>query len=270
MKDSRLSHAYPPETKTNNTYIAKVHNILPKMTSEIRLEDIKFRSIKYDWEIDEIRALHKEWFPIDYSKEFFESIKTNKTKCLIAIYEAEIKYEKHTLILGVITYDIRKINYKLINFSCKDIFQSKLSIYILTLGAINEIRKIGLATKLIDKLIDLTKQYHKIKYIYLHVIEYNDHAIRFYEKNNFKRVETKYNHYFIGGKIYNGYAYAYYTNGGRYTEVLKDLKSIFSNFLIYINIPRKILNCCRYSYERFNEVFKPNSRLAYKETKSEE
>ena len=55
----------------------------------------------------------------------------------------------------------------------------------MTIGVVNELRGKGIAgemIKYIEKNCYLDK---KIKYIYLHVVEYNYSARKFYEKNNF-------------------------------------------------------------------------------------
>jgi len=221
--------------------------------------------------MDEIKALHKEWFPIEYSKEFYESIKKGKTLCLVAVYETEIKHDKHTLILGLITYEIRDINYKLLRFSFEDFYTSKKAIYILTLGVSNEVRKLGLASKLLEKLYDIAKEDYRVKYIYLHVVDYNDTAIKFYERNNFQKVMTKYHHYNIYGKLYGGYVYCFYTNGGSFSGGCDEAKRKCLAIVRLLNIPKQISLCFRYAYSKlYSALSAKNKSPGYKEIRLEE
>jgi ribosomal protein S18 acetylase RimI-like enzyme len=59
-----------------------------------------------------------------------------------------------------------------------------LGAYIMTIGVIDECRRLGLGTMLLEKTIEILQQNWTIcEVIYLHVIDYNESAIRFYERN---------------------------------------------------------------------------------------
>ena len=62
------------------------------------------------------------------------------------------------------------------------------SCYIMTLGVIDECRKLGLGTLLIEETFQIVRtKYPMVQFLYLHVVDYNEAAIRFYkEKNGFK------------------------------------------------------------------------------------
>ena len=57
----------------------------------------------------------------------------------------------------------------------------------MTIGVIDECRQLGLGTLLIDLTFEIVKEkYPLVQFVYLHVVDYNDAAIRFYiEKNGF-------------------------------------------------------------------------------------
>ena len=44
--------------------------------------------------MEEVRALHKEWFPVDYSERYFENIKNGKYKMILAYYDYKIAKDK--------------------------------------------------------------------------------------------------------------------------------------------------------------------------------
>ena len=81
--------------------------------------------------------------------------------------------------------------------------------YIMTLGVIDEVRKLGIGTILLEKLYrQIAYNYPECGIIYLHVVSYNDSAIKFYkEKNDFKFLRTVQDHYEIFGKEYNAEIY---------------------------------------------------------------
>ncbi len=54
------------------------------------------------------------------------------------------------------------------------------SIYIMTLGVIDEFRQKGVGKMLVNRIIQIGKKYQNIKLVSLHVISYNKAAIRFY------------------------------------------------------------------------------------------
>lgn len=66
--------------------------------------------------------------------------------------------------------------------SCKDY----VGAYIMTIGIVDECRRLGLGSRLLNYTIEyLQNNYTNCEIIYLHVVDYNESAIRFYEKNGF-------------------------------------------------------------------------------------
>lgn len=128
--------------------------------------------------------------------------------------------------------------------------------YIMTLGSSPTMRRKGLSTKLVSDCIRLVQQVKDCGAIYLHVITYNDAAIRFYEKLGFYRIEEiqgefqwqigllslkvdisstmhiymkkQTDYYVIDGETFNSYLYAKFVNG-KYKK----------NLYIYLNRERK-------------------------------
>lgn len=89
--------------------------------------------------------------------------------------------------------------------------------YILTLGVVKEFRRLGIATYLLTRLIDLLTTgsvTQDCKAVFLHVLSTNHVAIRFYEKLNFKRYRFLPFYYHINGGERDGYLYVRYLNGG--------------------------------------------------------
>lgn len=74
----------------------------------------------------------------------------------------------------------------------------------MTLGIVDECRRLGLATKLLSHAISLLKlQWHACEILYLHVVDYNETALKFYLNNRFIKHKVLNDHYEIKGKIYD-------------------------------------------------------------------
>ena len=74
----------------------------------------------------------------------------------------------------------------------------------MTIGVIDECRKMGLGTKLLNATIEtVEKKFPACITIWLHVIEYNKSAIQFYVKNKFTKFRRMKKHYYIDFNDYD-------------------------------------------------------------------
>jgi len=82
--------------------------------------------------------------------------------------------------------------------------------YIMTLGIVPSLRQYGLGSFLINQVLlpFLQTSVPTCGVVYLHVISYNQTAIRFYEALGFHYVNTIVNYYHIENQYYNCYLYA--------------------------------------------------------------
>ena len=109
--------------------------------------------------------------------------------------------------------------------SCKSMFQKQEVLdvqgcYIMTLGVIDEVRKLGLGTTLLQKTFyHVAQHYPECEIIYLHVVDYNKSAINFYtKKNHFKVMKREVDHYTIFDEEYD--ALVLYTIIDRYDVLM--------------------------------------------------
>jgi len=114
--------------------------------------------------------------------------------------------------------------------------------YIMTLGTTREARRSGLGSMLVDKVADLIlKERQGCGALYLHVITYNEGAIRLYERLGFLRVKQIKDYYTINSVNYDCYLYARYFHGNRghktTFDVLYDLASSIVQKLSHALIP---------------------------------
>ena len=104
--------------------------------------------------------------------------------------------------------------------------------YIMTLGTVEEHRKTGLASSLVRWVESLVQQDPACGGVYLHVIKYNDSAIRFYERLGFYRVEEIPDYYEIDGQKYASYLYAKYYHGNRgHRDFVRVVRQAFMSLL---------------------------------------
>lgn len=89
-----------------------------------------------------------------------------------------------------------------------------LLFYIMTLGTADDYRNRGLATRLVQECIRLQVLPNpECGTLYLHVLDTNQAAIRFYENLGFHRVKLIANYYNIDGQSRDCYLYASYFHG---------------------------------------------------------
>ena len=79
----------------------------------------------------------------------------------------------------------------------------------MTLGVIDECRKLGIGTILLEKTYrQIAYNFPECTIVYLHVVDYNEAAIKFYQKrNDFKYLKVVKDHYEIFGKDYDAEIY---------------------------------------------------------------
>ena len=76
----------------------------------------------------------------------------------------------------------------------------------MTIGVVDECRRLGLGTQLLNRAIKLlNQQWPTCEVLYLHVVDYNESAIRFYLncRNKFVKHSVIPDHYFIMNQSYS-------------------------------------------------------------------
>lgn len=163
-------------------------------------------------DLEEVKNLCTEWFPIEYPDNWYRDVTSNeKFFSLAAIYDRKI--------IGLIIAEIKA------HVNCKQEDHNILSphfpiatqvAYILSLGVVQNYRRNGIASLLLENLISYLTAADEswCKAIYLHVLTSNSSAIRFYERRSFQMHSYLPYYYSIQGKHKDGYLYVLYLNGG--------------------------------------------------------
>jgi len=184
-----------------------------------------------------MKELHSEWFPIDYPQTFYDRMNQSNVLAIGCFYKIEVELEVESgnvetvvdyVMIGTIYSRIERENRKNESAiaaidqprwnrqtwmerarefcSCSRlIISERTACYIMTIGVLDECRKMGLGTKMLSYTIDkLEREYKTCCMIWLHVIDYNRSAIAFYAKNGFIKYQRRRQHYFVDKTDYDG------------------------------------------------------------------
>ena len=178
-------------------------------------------------DVDIVRSLCREWFPIDYpdlwyheittSSRFFSAVAIDSEEDIIGLIVAENKPQSRC------NPEDRDLVSKY--FWSPDPVVS----YILSLGVVKERRREGIASILLNHLIGhLTGQEsHACRAIFLHVLSTNQGAIDFYIRQGFQQHKKLPLYYLIKGSCLDGCSYVKYINSGHPPFTLSSLASSF-------------------------------------------
>ncbi|XP_050737514.1 N-alpha-acetyltransferase 60-like isoform X2 [Eriocheir sinensis] len=134
-------------------------------------------------DLPEVKALCREWFPIDYPDVWYEDITTNeRLYSLAATYNMQI--------IGLLVAETKPLSK--MNKEDQDILPPSLTGetqigYILTLGVSNAHRGHGIASLLLDNYLSQLSAHGtpRVQAVLLHVLTTNQQAIAFYQRRNF-------------------------------------------------------------------------------------
>jgi len=171
-------------------------------------------------DIPEVKRLCGQWFPIEYPDSWYADITASDDRfySVCAIYAGQI--------IGLIVAEIKQV--KSLPKEDSEILAPALKSsrigYILSLGVVQEYRKNGVASFLLDNLVShLTGNgdpaggssvTSDVKALYLHVLTTNFGAISFYETRGFRPHLFLPQYYLIQGRRKDGFTYVLYLNGG--------------------------------------------------------
>jgi N-alpha-acetyltransferase 60 len=215
-----LTTSIQTNSSINNTAalisLNEINNSIKKSSDEFK-RDIQLRFLCPN-DVNELKTLCSEWFPVDYPDAWYNDI-TSSTR----FYSLAATYQNR--IIGMIVAEIKlkrttdKEDWYILSSQHPENTQVT---YILSLGVFKEFRRLGIASLLLDTLIDYLKAETDCKAIYLHVLSSNQVAIRFYEKRNFQQRIYLPNYYTIKGQLQDGHCYVLYMNNGQPPCTLAD------------------------------------------------
>ena len=225
------SEAFPPNKKGRREKqdISSSSHMLLKDT-KLDPNNIIYKPLTKQ-DIEETKNLHKEWFPIKYSDEYFNTIfnsKEGKYFSIGAFYNIinEETKEKKEIIIGLALCEwivgsdyffkvfgkesaleiSKNINYieEVYSYLKYDDYHC---IYIMTIGVLDEFRKMKIGSNIVERIINIGLSDKLCIGIFLDVIYYNYSAIKFYKRNEFKKVKTNKNYYNLNGTKYDAHVF---------------------------------------------------------------
>jgi len=172
-------------------------------------------------DVPEVKTLCAQWFPIEYPDSWYADITASDDRfySVCAVYSGRI--------IGLIVAEIKQV--KALPKEDSEILAPALKNakigYILSLGVVQEFRKNGVASFLLDNLVAhltgngiendaVNNVRHDVKALYLHVLTTNFGAISFYENRGFRPHIFLPHYYLIKGRRKDGFTYVLYLNGG--------------------------------------------------------
>ncbi|CAK9067203.1 N-alpha-acetyltransferase 60 (Histone acetyltransferase type B protein 4) (HAT4) (N-acetyltransferase 15) (N-alpha-acetyltransferase F) (NatF) [Durusdinium trenchii] len=201
---------------------AHVHRLSPPQRAAVSAQTVHFRALRAEeMDIEEMMALHEEWFPLSYDQDFYEKSVGGEFFSLVATWKTDQKRSEEN-ILGMITISTGCEHHwdaigHVLGVECETACQSAeetkhgVLAYILTLGVAEHFRRRGLAQELLRRSVEhVQEQLLEVQAIFLHVATYNKAAVQLYESLNFFRLEHFPAFYQIHGKYYDSYLYVLY------------------------------------------------------------
>ncbi|EGZ07396.1 hypothetical protein PHYSODRAFT_529470 [Phytophthora sojae] len=209
---------------------------------------IYFRDLS-SWDIPQVRLLHEEWFPIRYNQAFYDgaaqglwmetggplfarlAVEMQPSPELVQP-RAEDRRDEH--ILGAVTAStlpLSKVDDP--DLISPDDWEHTHIMYILTLGTKSSVRRMGIASALLQECIAQACRQPQCGAVYLHVKADNLSARHFYEKNGFQNLRYLQDYYMIDGVRHDAFLYIRYVNGaapqsGWFDLITRPLFALFS------------------------------------------
>jgi ribosomal protein S18 acetylase RimI-like enzyme len=198
--------------------ISRVHILLNKMNKKYYPKDIKYKLISKQ-HLSQLMTLYHETCPIENNIHYFKKFISSKNHFSIGAF---IKINSEEFLIGFILSHltserkfIQHCQYIIRNKNCfskiKDCFKttSDKFAYLPFICVIDEYRREKIGTELLNKMIIELKRINVIG-IFIHLIEHNISAIKFFEMNN----------WIYGGVVFNYYNFDKYYDGQVYYKLL--------------------------------------------------
>ena len=271
VKYNIFSEAFPPDEKgerNNLLSYSSCHCLLNGV--KIIPENIIYKPLSKNNFI-EVKNLHREWFPIEYDDNYFEEVLNNNGNRYFTIgaFYNITNTNNNTnkeIIIGLAfceyEYVVDRLNKYLSEKYLDEIYKDSnicddlisflkckfyKCIYIMTIGVLDEFRQMHIGTNLLNYIYNIAMEIELCIGVYLHVIYYNEIAIKFYQKNKFKKVNKINNYYHFNNKNYDSLVFLrrieknekeeYLKNINKSkSKIIKNKSSINYNYIIKVTI----------------------------------
>lgn len=180
-----------------------------------------------------LELIHASLFPVRYDIDFFLNVVNGLG--IVSWGAVDISRSDGYIdeLIGFVTARIITVEESEIEnlLRCDISRKDKTLVYILTLGVVEQYRNLGIASSLVREVIKYASSISSCRGVYLHVISYNQPAIRFYQKMMFKLVRRLSRFYYINGHHYDSFLFVYYVNGGQSPCSMWEVLAAFAAYL---------------------------------------
>uniref|UniRef100_A0ACD5UK34 Uncharacterized protein n=4 Tax=Avena sativa TaxID=4498 RepID=A0ACD5UK34_AVESA len=172
---------------------------------------VEYRPIRFS-DLHVLEQMHADLFPVRYERDFFLDVVNGDG----IISWGAVNTSRPGELVGFVTAKMVSTQDSEIEdlFSYNCLWEDTTLVYILTLGVADRYRNLGIASSLVQEVIKYATSIINCRGVYLHVISYNQPAIRFYEKMLFNLVRRLPMFYYIQGQHYDSFLFVYYVHGG--------------------------------------------------------
>ncbi|KAG7394675.1 hypothetical protein PHYBOEH_004831 [Phytophthora boehmeriae] len=210
---------------------------------------IYFRDLS-SWDIPKVRELHEDWFPIRYNQAFYDGaaqglwmetggplfarLAVEMQPSPTGLQPVSDQDRQEESVLGAVTAStlpLSKVDDP--DLIAPDDWEHTHVMYILTLGTKSSVRRMGIASALLQECIAQAARQTQCGAVYLHVKADNISARHFYEKNGFQNLRFLKDYYMIDGVRHDAFLYIRYVNGaspqsGWFDLITRPLFALFS------------------------------------------
>ncbi|XP_047069952.1 histone acetyltransferase MCC1-like [Lolium rigidum] len=172
---------------------------------------VEYRPIRLS-DLQVLEQIHVDLFPVRYERDFFLDVVNGNG----IISWGAVDTSRSDELVGFVTTKMVSAQDSEIEdiFSYNCLRKDSTLVYILTLGVVDRYRNLGIASSLVQEVIKYGTSIINCRGVYLHVISYNQPAIRFYKKMLFNLVRRLPMFYYIKGQHYDSLLFVYYVREG--------------------------------------------------------
>lgn len=173
-------------------------------------------------DMDAVMRLHEECFPLSYDTKFYQSIFVDRKYggCSVVTIVAYSDSSRRTLIGSAIVQLKGRARDKIDNWESilhEDLTKNEeaSASYLMTLAVTARYRRHGVASMILQRVVDIVYQDPFSYAIYLHVLAHNKGAQLFYERFGFIQLTRIKDFYYIDDTYHDSFIYSLYFREGK-------------------------------------------------------
>ena len=176
----------------------------------------------------EVKSLCEQWFPLEYSPTWYDEITVDEKYFALAAFDRPTK--RIIGLLVALLVPLKTSSHYDQTILSRSFFSNGTMCYVLVLGVLNDFRRQGLASLLLQQLYHNVDRYSNCHAIYLHVLHSNRSAIEFYRSQQFQCHQHLRRFYTIKNELFDAFCFVRYFHSKEENDRLESV-SIFISHL---------------------------------------